>query len=41
MKLLAMHNIPVTEYRLEEDLKGIEMSICILPRVGEWQFFQI
>jgi predicted HTH domain antitoxin len=24
MKLLAMHNIPVTEYRLEEDLKGIE-----------------
>ena len=24
MKLLALHNIPVTDYKLEEDLKGIE-----------------
>ena len=24
MKLLEMHNIPVTDYKLEEDLKGIE-----------------
>ncbi len=24
MKLLAIHNIPITEYGLEEDLKGIE-----------------
>ncbi len=24
IKLLAIHNIPVTDYKLEEDLKGIE-----------------
>jgi len=24
MKLLAIHNIPITDYELEEDLKGIE-----------------
>ena len=24
MKLLSLHNIPITDYPLEEDLKGIE-----------------
>lgn len=24
MKLLSIHNIPVTDYKLEEDLRGIE-----------------